>query len=82
MEKTGFYSIKPGVYVSNNIMLEKITLIVLNELPNTPNNLYWQCFASHAKVREEAFKLLWELKLPQWNEADIQRAQVKKCYLP
>ncbi len=49
----------PGVYHSQTPMLEALPLILLNELTDTPHNLFVKCFASRKKEKERAFKKLF-----------------------
>jgi hypothetical protein len=62
----------PGVYESRDPLLQRIPLLVLNELTPAPHNAFVQCFASWRKVRERAFRRLeqldWEsLSEPFWD---------------
>jgi len=52
--------VQPGVYKSTNIAYKDITLISLNELPNTLNNAWVTCLASKKLKRKKAFSLLKE----------------------
>ena len=50
--------VQPGVYKSDLIAFNHITLISLNELPNKLHNAWVTCLASKKLKRLEAFKLL------------------------
>ncbi|MEM7131682.1 MAG: hypothetical protein AAF702_35540 [Chloroflexota bacterium] len=47
-----------GVYQSPFPLLNRIPLILLNELADKPYNAFVQCFASHRKIRQRAFRRL------------------------
>jgi hypothetical protein len=49
---------QPGVYRSNNIMLEVLPLLVLNELRNEPHNAFVKSFASRYLARKAALETL------------------------
>ena len=49
---------KPGLYKSNNYLLERIPLLSLNELENTPHNVFFKCFASRKKEKKNAFDVI------------------------
>lgn len=44
----------PGVYHSDNVLLQQIPLLVLNELSNEPHNLFFKLFGSQLKAKREA----------------------------
>jgi hypothetical protein len=49
---------KPGVYRSENRLLKRISLILLNELSDTPHNAFLKCFASRKSEKASAFDSL------------------------
>lgn len=49
---------KPGIYHSRNPLAESITLILLNELADTPYNAWIKCFASRKQEKKSAFEIL------------------------
>jgi hypothetical protein len=48
----------PGVYRSDNIMLEALPLLVLNELRDEPHNAFVKSFASRYPARKAALETL------------------------
>ena len=50
--------VQPGVYKSDQIMLNHITLISLNELPDELHNAWTTCLASKKRKRLKAFQIL------------------------
>ena len=68
LDKHGFYPVQAGIYRSNNSVLQSITLISLNELPNAPNNAWLRCFASQKKHQEQAFEQLNQMGLQQFGK--------------
>lgn len=50
-----------GIYKTDNILAKRVQLISLNELDHDPFNAFLKLFATHAKVRNEAFTALQEL---------------------
>jgi len=60
MSQMGFRQVsgRKGVYQSDNEACNSINILVLNELPNTYNNVFFKCFASHKIERFKAFELL------------------------
>ena len=58
-EKFGYrIETHPGVYRSENPLLESIELIALNELRPAPHNLPLKCFASKREEQQKAFLTL------------------------
>ena len=53
----------PGVYQSRALMVNRVGLIVLNELSPTPHNAYVKCFASRKKEQVIAFDTLEGLEV-------------------
>lgn len=47
-----------GIYETDNILAKRVRLISLNELDSEPFNAFLKLFATHAKVRGEAFVAL------------------------
>jgi len=47
-----------GIYQSDNLLLQKIPLISLNELPNTAHNAWLRCFASKQIEKKRAFQCI------------------------
>jgi len=59
LKKLGYKNTNiPGVYRSRFLLIRKIMLLSLNELPNEPHNAFVRCFASHRQEKEKAFELL------------------------
>jgi uncharacterized protein (DUF1330 family) len=50
--------VQPGVYQSDNIAFNHITLISLNELPDELHNAWTTCLASKKRKRLKAFQIL------------------------
>ena len=50
--------VRPGVYQSDNIAYNHITLISLNELPDELHNAWTTCLASKKRKRLKAFQIL------------------------
>jgi hypothetical protein len=48
----------PGVYQNQYPVLEKLILLSLNELANSPHNAFFKCFASQKAEKKKAFDLL------------------------
>lgn len=48
----------PGVYRSQNELLERIHLIVLNKLRPEPHNAFIKCFASRSNEKRKAFSVI------------------------
>ncbi|TGN99665.1 hypothetical protein PN36_35205, partial [Candidatus Thiomargarita nelsonii] len=75
---------QPGVYKSTNIAYKDITLISLNELPETLNNAWVTCLASKKNKRKKAFDLLKEKGFKQIKKpfkeflADLWRLTLPK----
>ena len=64
LEQLGFFETKnKGVYKSNAPLVDRITLITLNELSNEAHNLTWKCFASRKSEIKRAFSGIRENKL-------------------
>ncbi|HDN26123.1 MAG TPA: hypothetical protein ENG03_03325 [Thioploca sp.] len=53
----------PGVYQTRQPVIRNVLLLSLNELSNEPHNVWIKCFASHKKVKKQAFNKLEELDL-------------------
>ncbi len=51
----------PGVYQSNNVMLQNILILVLNDLRNEPHNAFVKCFASRQKPVRESLEMIEQL---------------------
>ena len=51
---------RPGVWRSNEAILDILDILVLNDLSDAPHNLFIKCFASRQKEKERAFKKLFE----------------------
>ncbi|QTA87856.1 hypothetical protein [Desulfonema magnum] len=61
LEKFGWYQTdRPGVYKSHNPLAESVTLILLNELADTPHNAWIKCFASRRREKKSAFETLMD----------------------
>ncbi len=60
----------PGIYRSYNVALQRITLMDLNQLADTPHNIPYKCFASRQKEYEKAFYQLDQSK-HEWPRAMI-----------
>ena len=60
MSQMGYIQVsgRKGVYQSQNEAWNSIKILVLNELPNTYNNVFFKCFASRKVERLKAFQLL------------------------
>ena len=59
--KFGYHeSNRPGVWHSNNAMLDILHILVLNDLSDAPHNLFIKCFASSKKEKERSFRKLFE----------------------
>ncbi len=63
LDKFGYKPTKwTGVYQSNLPMVDRVGLLVLNDLRNEPHNAYVKCFASRPKAKEVAFKTLEKIE--------------------
>lgn len=58
----------PGVYHSHYPLLNKIDLLVLNELSDEPYNVFIKLFASRQQVRARSFGLLMRMSWRAWSE--------------
>jgi hypothetical protein len=58
---------RPGVWHSNNTMLDILYILVLNDLSDAPHNLFIKCFASRKKEKERSFRKLFEFSCKQLN---------------
>jgi len=56
-----------GVYQSSNLLLQKIPLISLNELPNNSHNAWLRCFASKYAEKRKAFQCIEPEEIGQTN---------------
>ncbi len=63
---------RPGVWHSNNTMLDILDILVLNDLSDAPHNLFIKCFASRKKEKERSFRKLFESRWKQLN-ASLQQ---------
>jgi len=63
---------RPGVWHSNNTMLDILDILVLNDLSDAPHNLFIKCFASRKKEKERSFRKLFESSWKQLN-ASLQQ---------
>ncbi|KOR27672.1 hypothetical protein TI05_18495, partial [Achromatium sp. WMS3] len=55
-QQLGFIATEwPGVYQGTGLLLQRVQIILLNELSDAPNNVPIKCFASKRKVRNQAF---------------------------
>ena len=74
----------PGVYRSQQPLLEKVQLIVLNQLQPSPHNAFVQCFASQRRVYQSAFTEIQKLDEAQLSQsawalvAGLQRQREQK----
>lgn len=55
----------PGVYRSEQVMVNRVGLLVLNDLRPEPHNAFVKCFASRRRAKETAFDLLGEMGFEQ-----------------
>ena len=70
LEHFGFsVSEVPGVYRSQQPLLEKVQLIVLNQLQPSPHNAFVQCFASQRRVYQSAFAQIQKLDEAQLSQS-------------
>lgn len=58
----------PGVYVSSQPMLEKVVMLVINELRNEPQNELLRLFASRQQVRRQTIENVMQKQLADWPE--------------
>ena len=58
----------PGVYVTGQPMLEKVVLLVLNELRDAPQNEFLRLFASRQVVRKQTIDNVLQQPLANWPE--------------
>ena len=58
---------KPGVYQNLHPLTEFITLILLNELADTPHNAWIKCFASRKQEKKSAFEMLMSKSFSSLN---------------
>ena len=57
-----------GVYHSDNVLLAEIPLLVLNELDDTPYNVFFKLFASRAQAKMKAVSGLKRWWLPRLSQ--------------
>ncbi|MCB0064691.1 MAG: hypothetical protein KDE19_21355, partial [Caldilineaceae bacterium] len=57
-----------GIYRSEQAVLCRVTLVLLNELANEPHNAYVKCFASRQRAQAAAFALLQQVGLRSISE--------------
>ena len=79
-----------GVYRSQQPLLDRVQVIVLNQLQFTPHNAFVQCFASQRRVYRNAFERiqefgqeqlsdhLWELVAGLRNQRDRKESEMTK----
>jgi hypothetical protein len=63
---------RPGVWHSNETMLDILHILVLNDLSDAPHNLFIKCFASRPKEKERSFKKLFESSWKKLNASLLQ----------
>ena len=60
---------QPGVYVTDQPLLEKVVLLVLNELRDAPHNEFLRLFASRQAVRQQTIDEVVRQPITDWPEA-------------
>ncbi len=83
-------SVVSGVYRNQQPLLDRVQVIVLNQLQPTPHNAFVQCFASQRRVYQSAFERiqkfgqeqlsdhLWELVAGLRNQRDQKESDMAK----
>ena len=70
LDHFGYHPIElAGLYHSTQPTLSNISLMLLNELPPTPNNAFIKCFASQKRQQKAAFEQVKQNPLLKGNEA-------------
>jgi hypothetical protein len=59
----------PGVYITDQPLLEKVVLLVLNELRDAPHNEFLRLFASRQAVRQQTIAEVVRQPITDWPEA-------------
>jgi len=62
---------KKGVYASKIPFFDTITVILLNEIDDTPHNAIFKCFASRQKEKNKAFETMNRHVLPSQSSAAL-----------
>ena len=60
---------QPGVYITDQPLLEKVVLLVLNELRDAPHNEFLRLFASRQAVRQQTIDEVVRQPITDWPEA-------------
>lgn len=60
---------QPGVYITDQPLLEKVVLLVLNELRDAPHNEFLRLFASRQAVRQQTIDEVVRQPIADWPEA-------------
>ena len=68
LKRFGYQPEQPGVYVTAQPLLEKIVLLVLNELRDEPQNEFLRLFASRQQVRKQTINGVLHQPLSNWPE--------------
>ena len=68
LNRFGYQPEQPGVYVTAQPLLEKVVLLVLNELRDEPQNEFLRLFASRQQVRKQTIDSVLHQRLSNWPE--------------
>ena len=59
---------KPGVYVTTQPILERIVILVLNELRDEPHNEFRRLFASRQRIRKQTMEGVAQRHFTEWSD--------------
>ncbi len=57
----GYEEVMPGVYRSPYPMVNRVVVLMLNDLRDVPHNAFVKCFASQATEKRKAFRMVLEM---------------------
>jgi len=70
----------PGVYVTKTPVLDRVILLILNELREEPHNDYFRLFASRKKIRLSAFERLQRAHIKVSSEISTILYALRQAY--
>ncbi len=68
LNRLGYQGDQPGVYITSVPILEKVVLLVLNELSDEPHNEFLRLFASRQAVRKQTIDDVLKQPLSSWPD--------------
>ena len=69
LNRLGYRGEQPGVYITSVPILEKVVLLVLNELSDEPHNEFLRLFASRQTVRKQTIDDVLQQPSPSWPDS-------------